>query len=215
MDEVGLDDLTMRRLADRLNVQAGALYRHLANKDQLLDEMADSLCADVLTPSPDLPWLDQLRSLSFEQRRVLQSRRDASRLIAGTIPTGPQRLRIIDFTLGTLLRAGFSGNEAFQIALLLSNFVTGSVLEEASAPAAAATARERGDAEMAAHTATWLSLIAGDQFRNIQRAAGELAEPTLFEPDANFAFGLDLLLAGIEGARPHAKVGASEPEVPG
>jgi TetR/AcrR family tetracycline transcriptional repressor len=201
MDEVGLDDLTMRRLATELNVQAAALYRHVRNKDELLNEMADALCAEAVTPDPSLPWTDQLRALARDQLRLLRSRRDAARLIAGTMPVGPERLRLIDFTLGTLLGAGFDGDEAFQIALLLTNFVTGAVLEEASNPATAGAAPGESVAEVEAATSAWMELFRGDRYPNLARAAQHMPSAPRFDPDAHFEFGLGILLAGLEQRR--------------
>lgn len=198
MDEVGLDDLSMRRLAAALDVQAAALYRHVRNKDQLLNEMADALCSEAVTPDPSLPWTDQLRALARDQLRLLRSRRDAARLIAGTMPVGPERLRLIDFTLGTLLEAGFAGDEAFQVALLLTNFVTGAVLEEESNPATAATAAGTPAEELDAATNAWTALFRGDRYPNLARAAQDLPDTPRYDPDAHFEFGLSILLAGLE-----------------
>lgn len=201
MDQVGLDELTMRRLASALKVQAGALYRHVQNKDQLLDQMADAICAEITEPDPALPWTAQVQALARDQRRVLRSRRDAARLIAGTGPTGPERLRIIDVTLGVLLDAGFSGDEAFQIALLLANFVTGAVLEEESNPTAVVDANGAAGDAAAAASAEWLRLTASNEYPHLTRATADLRGPTSFDPEANFEFGLGVLLTGLEQVR--------------
>ncbi len=51
LDEVGLEGLTMRRLATALKIQAPSLYWHFPNKQALLDGMADAIFA-VLVSSP-------------------------------------------------------------------------------------------------------------------------------------------------------------------
>ena len=69
LDTWGLADLTMRRLAERLEVQAGALYRHVRDKDQLLDLLAEAICAGQPDPDPALPWREQLQILAADQVR--------------------------------------------------------------------------------------------------------------------------------------------------
>jgi TetR/AcrR family tetracycline transcriptional repressor len=167
LDEVGLDDLTMRRLAARLGVQAGALYRHIGGKDELLDLLAEAICAEQREPDPGLPWREQLRALARDELRILRSRRDAARLAASTVPNGPERLRLIEAGLRALRAAGFTAADAVQISLLLNTYVTGLVLEEEVGPAAAA-ATEAGP------------------------------DPAAFDVERRFAFGLDVLLAGLE-----------------
>jgi AcrR family transcriptional regulator len=51
-DEEGLDAVTMRRLGQRLGVEAMSLYNHVANKVDLLDGMADVVSADFAVPAP-------------------------------------------------------------------------------------------------------------------------------------------------------------------
>src|SRR5579862_9905479 len=60
LDEVGLDELTMRRLAERLGVKAASLYRHVRNKDELLALLGDEISAEIPLPRGSGPWQDQL-----------------------------------------------------------------------------------------------------------------------------------------------------------
>ncbi|HEX5503224.1 MAG TPA: TetR/AcrR family transcriptional regulator C-terminal domain-containing protein [Thermomicrobiales bacterium] len=167
LDEVGLDGLTMRRLAARLGVQAGALYRHIRDKGELLDLLVEAICAEQREPDPALPWREQVRALARDELRILRSRRDAARLAASTVPNGPERLRLIEASLRALRAAGFDAADAVQISLLLNTYVTGLVLEEETSPAAAAE-------------------------------AAALRDPAVFDVEARFTFGLEVLLAGLE-----------------
>ena len=75
LDEVGLDGLTVRRLAERLGVQNPALYWHFKNKQALLDAMAKTMLADALAdiqpPSADDRWAEWLADVSGRFHRAL------------------------------------------------------------------------------------------------------------------------------------------------
>ncbi len=67
LDESGLDALTMRRLADALGVQAGALYRYFATKQDLLTAMAERMVggvADAAGPAGDGDWSERVARLA-------------------------------------------------------------------------------------------------------------------------------------------------------
>jgi len=116
LDDVGVEGLSMRRLAERLGVKAASLYWHVKNKEELLGLLADEICAGVREPDPDLPWRERAEALARENRRVLLLHRDAARILAGTVPEGPNRLRLAETMLGTLLEAGFSRRDAVRAA---------------------------------------------------------------------------------------------------
>src|SRR5687767_6624523 len=62
LDEAGLAGLSTRRLATALGVQSATLYWHVRNKDELLDLVAETICADAFTIDRTLPWREQLAS---------------------------------------------------------------------------------------------------------------------------------------------------------
>lgn len=87
LDEYGLADLTMRRLAAQLDVQAGALYYHVANKQTLLIEVADLVLADLPAPAADtdpVAWGLRLHSL-------LRSHRSGAELVSAALAMRPVR----------------------------------------------------------------------------------------------------------------------------
>ncbi|NLE98283.1 MAG: TetR family transcriptional regulator [Propionibacterium sp.] len=81
LDEYGLADLSMRRVADLLGVQAGALYYHLPNKQTLLAAVADGILGAM-------GQADTLQGWATEYRRLLLGRRDAAELVASTRAMG-------------------------------------------------------------------------------------------------------------------------------
>src|SRR5689334_4692051 len=60
LDAEGFDRLTMRRIAERLGVQAASLYNHVRNKGELLALLADAISGDLPAIDPRIPWRDQL-----------------------------------------------------------------------------------------------------------------------------------------------------------
>lgn len=134
LDDVGLDRLTIRRVAERLDVNPSALYWHFKDKQQLIDYLAEALLGHALDrftePDPAVSWQDWLAGLASATRAALLSRRDGPRLFAGASPASGPLLPAIDTTLGTLLAAGFHISAAAYAANTLINFTIGFALEE-------------------------------------------------------------------------------------
>ena len=194
MDEVGVDGLTMRRLADRLGVTAASLYRHVRDKNELLVLLADELSGEVPLVAEGVPWQQALRDMAFAYRRVLLAHRDAARLLASTPPAGPQRLRRIESILGTLLAAGFSDRDAAWAAYHLNNLVTEFVADEVRlATEAEATGATRS--ELMAQARAQLRALPADEFPSLTRLADELATD---DAEALLEFGVRLCLRGLE-----------------
>jgi len=194
MDEVGVDGLTMRRLADRLGVTAASLYRHVRDKNELLVLLADEISGQVPMVAEGVPWQQALTDMAFSYRRVLLARRDAARLLASTPPAGPQRLRRIEAILRTLLAAGFSGRDAAWAGYHLNNLVTGFVADEvrlATAAEAAGTSRS----ELMAQARAQLRALPAEEFPSLIHVADHVATD---DAEALFEFGLRLWLRGLE-----------------
>src|ERR1700712_2461317 len=84
LDEYGLPDLTMRRLAAALDVQPSALYWHFPNKQTLLAELADRIVATRRAPEQpvDSPWQDAVRAEAGALRDALLSYRDGAEVVS-------------------------------------------------------------------------------------------------------------------------------------
>ncbi|OXJ02086.1 MULTISPECIES: tetracycline resistance transcriptional repressor TetR [Burkholderia] len=132
LDEVGIDGLSTRKLAERLGVQSPTLYWHFKNKGELLDAMAEAIMLerhDASLPRPGEAWdawlLDNARSF----RRALLAYRDGARLHAGTRPRA-LHFGSIERKVALLGDAGFAPDEAVDVMYALGRFVVGWVLEE-------------------------------------------------------------------------------------
>ncbi|MEV6907013.1 TetR/AcrR family transcriptional regulator C-terminal domain-containing protein [Amycolatopsis sp. NPDC051071] len=127
LDETGLAELSTRRLAAKLGVSSPTLYWHVKDKAELLDLVAEAICADAFEIDPDLPWREQLASGLRQFRALLLRHRDAAALLRERPPTGPHRLGHIETTVRILLGAGFSEEDTAGISRLLTAHVLSSV----------------------------------------------------------------------------------------
>ena len=196
LDEIGLDELTMRRLADRLGVRAASLYRHVRDKDELLVLLADEISGEIPTVAPAGRWRAQLAEMGRNFRRGLLSHRDAARLLASTAPFGPRRLRHIETMLRILRSAGLSPRDAARVAYHLNNFVTEFAADEVRYAAAAGEAGSRR--KMFEVVRKHFRELPAHEYPFIVELAEHLAED---DPDALFEFGVEAWLRAIESLR--------------
>ncbi|MGW2822677.1 TetR/AcrR family transcriptional regulator C-terminal domain-containing protein [Streptomyces sp. NPDC001443] len=131
LDEVGLDAVSTRQLAKRLNVEQPSLYWYFRTKKDLLAAMAEAAMEPHATaplPAPGDDWRDWFTDNTRSFRRTLLMHRDGARLHAGSTPTGDlDRIRRkMDF----LVTSGVPEREAQMAMLAASRFTVGSVLEE-------------------------------------------------------------------------------------
>lgn len=181
LDEVGLDDFTTRRLANRLGIQSPTLYWHFKSKGELLEAMAFAMLKEHDArppPTPDVDWRNWFRESAHSFRRALLSRRDGARVHAGTLPS-PDQLPRTEAMMRLLRSAGFTPEEAFSILIGLSRFVLGWVMEEQAAA-------DNGSAD-------WQRLLKlpSDQFPLLEEAARLTKDQN---PDLGFDRALSFFL---------------------
>lgn len=119
LDEVGLAELSTRRLAAKLGVQSPTLYWHVKDKAALLDLVAEAICAPPLDIDESQPWRKQLASALRQFQAQLLTHRDAAPLLRER-PPGPHRLAQLETTVQILLTAGFTPDDATGASQLLS-----------------------------------------------------------------------------------------------
>jgi AcrR family transcriptional regulator len=107
-DESGLDAVSMRRLAQELGVVPMALYKHVANKDELLDGMVDLVVGEIDPPEPGLDWKSAVRRRILSARRALLRHPWARRVMEAQAAPTPILLAYLDSTIGMLLAGGMS-----------------------------------------------------------------------------------------------------------
>jgi TetR/AcrR family transcriptional regulator, tetracycline repressor protein len=133
LNDVGLDGLTTRRLAEGLGVQGPALYWHFKNKQELIDEMALALLQDAYGPMAlDQDWAQWLTDGARRLRRALLSYRDGARLLAGFRPPSPHGRIDPTVALAPLVEA-FGMPDALWALLTVNRFTLGWTMDEQAA----------------------------------------------------------------------------------
>jgi TetR/AcrR family tetracycline transcriptional repressor len=195
LDEAGLDELTMRRLADRLGVKAAALYRHVRNKDELLALLGDEISGEIPLPTSTGSWQDRLTEMAWNARRGLLAHRDAARVLAATPPAGTQRLRHIEAVLRILRESGLDDRDAARAGYHLNNFITEFAADEARF---AAFANQPGSSrrKILAEARRQFKSLPEREYPTIVALADHLTEDA---QDELFQFGIDMCLRGIRG----------------
>lgn len=184
LDAEGLEGLTMRKLAARLGVQAGALYWHFQHKQALLDAVADALLADVTAPGPQGTWEQRIAEFCHRLRRALLARRDGARVFAGTFTTKPNTPRIGPIPVEILCSAGVPAERAGWVTFTLLYYVLGYCIEE---QAEAELADQGGWAAKASEFAEH----DGSEFDRAMTAT------MTADPAERFTYGLQLVIDGI------------------
>ncbi len=191
-DEIGIDDLTIRRLADALDVKPMTIYHHVANKEAIIDGMVDLVFAEIELPDPNLPWKDAIRRRCASARVVLARHRWAAPYMESRTSPGPALLTHHDAVLGCLRRAMSVEMTAHAYAML-DAYVYGFALQEATLPAT-------GGAEMAELASEMFEHFPTEQYPHLAEFTAEHVLRPGYDFSNEFDFGLDLILDGLERA---------------
>lgn len=185
LDDLGLPDLTMRRLAAALDVQPSALYWHFPNKQTLLAELADRIVAARRVEAPadasadpsaaaSTDWRDAVRGEAAALRDALLAYRDGAEVVSSTLALGLGSPETVDRLGRAVARGGFDPETSRRAATALLHFVLGHVSHEQQ--------RLQYDS---------LGVL----------AEGDGSPFDEDDPAAAFAFGVDLLVGGLELSR--------------
>jgi AcrR family transcriptional regulator len=131
-DELGLEALTMARLAERLGVTPMALYRHVANKAGLLDGVVELLLTEFPPPPEELSWPDRLTMLAGHIRASARRHPTVFPLLLQRPAATPEALRTRDAVYQALGEAGVPENRVAQVERLVSTAVLGFAVSEAT-----------------------------------------------------------------------------------
>lgn len=192
-DERGIEFLTMRKLGQALGVEAMSLYNHVAGKDDLLDEMVDGVFAEIDVPAPGTGWKAAMHGQAVSARQVLTRHRWAIGLMEARTSPGPATLRHHDAVIATLRTAGFTVAMAAHAFALLDSFIYGFALQEATLPF-------EGGEEAAEVARKMLDQLPSDAYPALRELTAEHVIRPGYDFGDEFAFGLDLILDGLERA---------------
>src|SRR5918992_6387769 len=130
-DAGGVAAVTMASVGARLGVEAMSLYRHIGNKEEMLDGLVDRVFAEIDVPADAPDWRDALRRRAVSAHGALTRHPWAIGLMESRAQPGPATLGHHDAMVAILLRAGFTGRGATRVYNLLDSYIYGFALQEA------------------------------------------------------------------------------------
>jgi AcrR family transcriptional regulator len=191
-DAGGLDALTMRTLAESLEVAPMALYRHVANKEDLIDAMVDTVFSEIGVPASGGEWRSSMRRRAIAVREALARHPWAVGLMESRRTPGPANLRHHDAVIGRLRAAGFDVELTARAYSLLDSYIYGFALTKANLPFDASV----GVGEAAA---TMLAPFPANEYPNLVEFLAEQVMKPGYDYEHEFERGLDIILEGLEG----------------
>jgi AcrR family transcriptional regulator len=194
VDEVGVQALTLRMLADALDSGTATLYRHFAGKDELLAHVADRVLGEVPVPTevPDgLSWREAVERGADAFYRTVRRHPNVLPLLVAQVPVGPHGLVNRERTLSLLLSYGFPVELAARALTAIGHYVIGFAIQQ-HGPGAPRPEDE---------------VLLRDYYRSLDPATypattAAAADLTGVQLEEEFRFGLGLVFDGLEKARP-------------
>jgi AcrR family transcriptional regulator len=191
-DEGGLDAVSMRKLGQRLGVEAMAMYRHVRDKEDLLDGLAEVVLGEIEPPPPGGDWKAGLRGQILAARSVMLRHPWAPRLLEDRGTSGPAALEHIERVLATLFAGGFSIDLAHHAMHVLGSRVFGFTQDLFD------------DSPRAARGRRPAPVPSFDRYPSVERLAQAVSHEGglgYCDDDVEFAFGLDVILDGFDRLR--------------
>jgi len=192
-DERGAQELTMRKLAKELGVEAMSLYNHVANKDDLLDGMIDIVFGEIEAPLAGGDWKAELCKRAVSTRAALNRHRRAIGEMEGRTSHGPNNLHVHDAVLGCLRAAGFSIEMTVHGMSVQDAYIYGFALQQSDmsseTPDDFAAEAQRQMRDYAAALADYPHLV---------EVVGGYVATAGYDYETEFLFGLDVILDRLE-----------------
>jgi AcrR family transcriptional regulator len=192
-DEGGLESLSMRRLAQPLQVEAMSLYHYVRNKGDLLGGMLDIVYSEVEPPSSAGDWRAAMRRSAISFHHVLLRHLWACSLLMSPLPASARRLSHMNTVLGRLRSAGFSADMTHHAYHALESHIVGFTLW--LLPFLAFAKQQPDYAEQ------FLRELSTEDLPHLTEHVHVHMAPKGPEEVGEFEFGLDLILDGLERLR--------------
>jgi len=189
-DRDGLEAVTMRRLGQALGVEAMSLYKHVANKDAILDGLLERVLAEVHLPVPGGDWEAELRRAAGSLHDALTRHPWACGLVMApaSLPNAlGARILYIEALLRTLREAGFTAAQAYHGYHALDSHTVGFTMWELGHQVPDTAVVEQVIRQIESGTYPYL----------LEHAREHDAD----HPRSSFEFGLDLIFDGLRRLR--------------
>jgi AcrR family transcriptional regulator len=198
-DDGGVESISMRKIAEELDVVPMALYRHVANKDELLDRMVDVVVGEIDPPETGVDWKTAMRRRILSARRALLRHPWASRVIESRGDPTPAVIEYMDQMMGLFLAGGFSIELTHHAMHAMGSRMLGFSQELFD---------DSADVDPAVEADMWRAMA--DRYPNIAQLVEIVMhdEATVVgagcDDQFEFEFALDLMLDGLERIRGYA-----------
>ncbi len=198
IEREGAEAVSMRRVASELGIGVMSLYNYVPSKAALLDGVAEQVLSGIdFTTEPGTSWEEQIRALA---RAFWRKARDCPRstmVVVSRPVDSAATLRPIEHALGTLRNAGFSGEDAVRVVRTFVAYVAGTLMREVGVTPGLEPQRPLGqDPAVLAADRPFLNPA---EFPQVMSVSAELLNRDF---DADFEFGLDLLVRAVANMRP-------------
>ena len=196
-DERGTEELTMRKLAKELSVEAMSLYNHVANKGDLLDGMIDLVFSEIEPPAAGGDWKAELRNRAVSTREALLRHRWAVGEMEGRTNHGPSNMKVHDAVLGCLRAAGFSIEMTVHAMSMQDAYIYGFALQQTDM---SSQTPEDFAAEAQCQMVDYADALA--DYPHLVEVVGGYVAKAGYDYDSEFVFGLDVMLDALERLLP-------------
>ena len=187
VDREGLEALSMRRLGADLSVEAMSLYNHVPSKAALLDGMVEVLLGGLRLPAPEEGWEERIREGYRRFRRLAHEHPNVFPLLLSRPPHSPDGVWLVEEFLATLDEAGFDAETSLRAFRAFSDYTFGYAMAEIRGFALEPDEYRVGGPGLPA-----------DEFPHISGLESYLEN---VDRDAEFEFGLDLIISGLKARR--------------
>jgi AcrR family transcriptional regulator len=188
-DASGAEAVTMRRLGEELGFEAMSLYRHVANKEDLLDGMLDIVLAEWQLPDGQGDWAQSVRTSAHSVHDALRRHRWAAQLLMTGSHLGPARLSYMERLLATLRDAGFDPDTTYRVYHLLDGYIFGFSLWEIAYTAISLDSEE---------ASKLMRSIPWDDYPHLTEHRDQHMHEGPHSAVSAFEVGLDLILDGLQ-----------------
>ncbi len=192
-DQRGLEEVSMRKVAQQLRVEAMSLYNHVDSKDDIVGGMVGLIVEEIEAPSPGGDWKAELRKSAISAHEALSRHRWAASVWMTAGGTGNDRMRHADAALRCLRDAGFSPDLTYHAYHVWQGYAIGFTLQELNFP--------HDREELKEMAARFLREFPTDEFPFLAEHIEQHVDPPLGEHAGAFEFGLDLILDSLDRLR--------------
>jgi len=190
LNQDGLEGVTVRKVATQLNVHVGGLYWHVKNKQDLLDEMANTILSEEFAtlqpPEPGQVWAGWLVEIAQRLRKAMLAYREGGRVVAGAHLHRAVTLAQLFASIVDALRAeGFGADEARWLCVTVVSYTFGFVIEEQAGPTPETIAQLQ---ETGSHHPFLTALLEDGRARDL-------------DLQTDFRMGLHYIITGAQASR--------------